>query len=194
MRTQVTLVRRMADIDREEWDSLVGAEGSPFLEWDWLDALEQSGCVSARTETVESATAMGKVAIDKVDASGFGMRAGLASMVAWSPNPNNPPFYADFPLRDGQIDESVIARWRANSPLVMVATHLEALQSFDAIGADVGDKDGLLRDDTLIHNEFDGFGVEHEWAVYDGDHVNKIAQRFDEVVLPFFGKHLDMGK
>ena len=32
-------------IERDEWDALVGADGSPFLEWDWLDALEQSGCV-----------------------------------------------------------------------------------------------------------------------------------------------------
>jgi uncharacterized protein len=49
VRTEITLVRRMADIDREEWDTLVGADGSPFLEWDWLDALEQSGCVTKRT-------------------------------------------------------------------------------------------------------------------------------------------------
>ena len=47
--TDVTLVRRMADIDRHEWDALVGPDGSPFLEWDWLDALEQSGCVSTKT-------------------------------------------------------------------------------------------------------------------------------------------------
>jgi enterochelin esterase-like enzyme len=151
-------------------------------------------CVSPRTETPESAAAMAAVPYDGVDASGFGMRAGLASMVAWSPNPKNPPFYADFPLKDGKIDPSVIDRWRANSPLAMVATHLEALQSFDAIGADVGDKDGLVADDTRIHQELEGLGVAHEWAVYDGDHVNKIAQRFDEVVLPFFAKHLEMGK
>jgi enterochelin esterase-like enzyme len=151
-------------------------------------------CVSPRTETVESATAMSAVKIDGVDQSGFGMRAGLASMTAWSPNPKNPPFYADFPLKDGKIDQSVIDRWRANSPLAMVATHLEALQSFDAIGADVGDKDGLIRDDTLIHQELEGFGIEHEWAVYPGTHTDKIGQRFDEVVLPFFAEHLDKAK
>jgi predicted N-acyltransferase len=49
VRTEVSLVRRMADIDRGEWDALVGDDGSPFLEWDWLDALEQSGCVTAKT-------------------------------------------------------------------------------------------------------------------------------------------------
>ena len=42
-------MRRIADIERDEWDALVGPDGSPFLEWDWLDALEQSGCVATKT-------------------------------------------------------------------------------------------------------------------------------------------------
>lgn len=147
-------------------------------------------CVSPRTETVESATAMAAVPYAGVDQSGFGMRAGLASAVAWAPNPQNPPFYVDFPLKDGAVDPLVLARWANNSPLAMVAGHVPELKSFDAIGADVGDKDGLISDDTLIHEELVKFGIEHDWAVYDGTHVDKIAQRFDEVVLPFFAEHL----
>ena len=42
------MARRIAEVPREEWDALVGADGSPFLEWDWLDALEESGCVTAK--------------------------------------------------------------------------------------------------------------------------------------------------
>jgi predicted N-acyltransferase len=49
MPIEIGLARRMADIDRGEWEALLGPDGSPFLEWDWLDALEQSGCVSGRT-------------------------------------------------------------------------------------------------------------------------------------------------
>jgi enterochelin esterase-like enzyme len=148
-------------------------------------------CVSPRTETVESATAMAAVPYDGVDQSGFGMRAGLASAVAWAPNPQNPPFYVDWPIRDGAVDPLVMAKWANNSPLAMVASHLPALRSFDAIGLDVGDRDGLVRDDTLIHEELDKFGVAHEWAVYEGTHTDKIGQRFADVVLPFFAKHLD---
>lgn len=147
-------------------------------------------CVSPRTETVESATRMAAVPIEGVDQSGFGMRAGLASMTAWSPNPRNPPFFADFPLKDGAVDPLVIAKWANNSPLAMVASHVGALQSFDAIGSDVGTKDGLIRDDTLIHEELARFGIEHVWETYEGTHTDKIGQRFDEVVLPFFAKHL----
>jgi S-formylglutathione hydrolase FrmB len=148
-------------------------------------------CVSPRIETVESATAMSNVNIAGVDQSGFGMRAGLASMTAWSPNPQNPPFYADFPLKDGAVDPLVMAKWANNSPLAMVASHLPELRSFDAIGSDVGTKDGLIRDDTLIHEELDRFGVANRWETYDGTHTDHIGQRFDEVVLPFFGEHLD---
>jgi enterochelin esterase-like enzyme len=150
-------------------------------------------CVSPRTETEESAKAMAAVPIETVDDAGFGMRAGLASAVAWAPNPKNPPYFVDFPIaEDGAIDPLVIAKWANNSPLAMVAGHVGALKSFDAIGADVGDKDGLVTDDTLIHEELEKFGIAHEWAIYEGDHVNKIGERFAGVVLPFFAQHLDM--
>jgi hypothetical protein len=38
----------MRDVPSRAWDTLVG-EGSPFLEWDFLAALEESGAVSPRT-------------------------------------------------------------------------------------------------------------------------------------------------
>ena len=153
-------------------------------------------CVSPRAETVESAQAMAAVPHADVDNAGFGMRAGLASAVAWAPNPQNPPYYVDFPLAkdaNGQpiVDPLVIAKWANNSPLAMVASHVGALESFDGIGLDVGDKDGLVRDDTMIHEELEKFGIEHQWAVYAGTHTDKIGQRFADVVLPFFAKHLD---
>lgn len=148
-------------------------------------------CVSPRSETVESAQKMASVPYEKAPTADFGTRAGLASMVAWSPNPQNPPYYADFPIKDGAIDGLVIAKWANNSPLAMVASHVAALKSFTAVGADVGTKDFLIADDTAIHDELGRFGIKHDWATYDGDHVNHVAQRFDEVVLPFFAQHLN---
>ena len=148
-------------------------------------------CVSPRTETEESAQAMADVPFENVDNAGFGMRAGLASAGAWAPNPAIPPYYVDFPIRDGAIDDLVIAKWAANSPLAMVSSHVGDLQSFRAIGLDVGTGDGLIADDTLIHQELEKFGIEHFWETYDGDHTNRIGQRFDEIVLPFFAEHLD---
>lgn len=151
-------------------------------------------CVSPRTETPESAAAMAAVPRDDVDDSGFGMRAGLASATAWAPDPTNPPFYVQWPLaEDGSVDQHVIAQWAANSPYAMVASHVSALESFAAIGSDVGTEDGLIADDTLISQQLDRFGVEHIFETYEGNHVNRIGERFSSVVLPFMAEHLDMG-
>jgi enterochelin esterase-like enzyme len=147
-------------------------------------------CVSPRMETVESAQKMASIPLDQGIKADFGTRAGLSSAVAWSPNPKNPPYYVDFPIKDGKLDQLVLAKWANNSPLAEVSGHIWELKSFKAIGADVGDKDGLLADDTAIHEELTKFGIAHDWAVYPGDHVSGITKRFDEVVLPFFAKHL----
>lgn len=40
--------QRLADVASDEWNRLVG-DGSPFLEWEWLASLEESGCVTARS-------------------------------------------------------------------------------------------------------------------------------------------------
>jgi predicted N-acyltransferase len=44
----IRIVRRIAEIQRDEWDAL-GRDCSPFLRWDWLDCFEQTGCVSEET-------------------------------------------------------------------------------------------------------------------------------------------------
>jgi predicted N-acyltransferase len=41
------LLDGVADVPRAEWNALVAGE-SPFLEWEWLASLEQSGCVGEK--------------------------------------------------------------------------------------------------------------------------------------------------
>ena len=55
-----------------------------------------------------------------------------------------------------------------------------------------GDKDGLTKDATVMHEELDRFGVENSFEVYAGDHTNHIAERFQTKVLPFFTAHLQL--
>lgn len=40
----IRIIRRIAELPRDQWDS-VAAGTTPFARWDWLDSLEQSGCV-----------------------------------------------------------------------------------------------------------------------------------------------------
>jgi len=149
-------------------------------------------CLSPRTETVEAAQKIAAIPFDQSAKAGFGDRAALASAVAWSPDPRNPPYYADFAYKDGAIDQLVIAKWAANSPLAMVTSHIPQLKSFTAIASDGGDKDGLTKDATSLHEELDAFGVKNSFEVYEGGHADRIAARFPVKILPYFAEHLVM--
>lgn len=50
METKVTVrvLKRISEVGREVWDGLLNG-GSPFLKWDWLESLERTGCVGAKT-------------------------------------------------------------------------------------------------------------------------------------------------
>jgi S-formylglutathione hydrolase FrmB len=120
----------------------------------------------------------------------FGTRATLASAAAWSPNPQAPPFYLDLPTKDGVPQPGVLARWAANAPLAMVDQYVASLRRYTAIALDVGDQDGLRRDTQELHRILDSYGIANMFELYSGDHVSAVADRMQNHVLPFFGKHL----
>jgi enterochelin esterase-like enzyme len=66
------------------------------------------------------------------------------------------------------------------------------LRGLKAIGLEVGDKDFLIEDNKTIHALLEKFGIRHEWAIYDGDHGNRIPARFRTNMLPFFAANLAM--
>jgi predicted N-acyltransferase len=52
LKAEIEIHRAIADIGREAWDACLAAPdyaGNPFMAYDFLDALEQTGCASART-------------------------------------------------------------------------------------------------------------------------------------------------
>jgi uncharacterized protein len=40
---------RVCEVGQERWDALLGEHSSPFVEWTWLDLLEETGCVGEGT-------------------------------------------------------------------------------------------------------------------------------------------------
>jgi S-formylglutathione hydrolase FrmB len=147
-------------------------------------------CLSARTLTPEEGGKLEAVSIDQALNAEFGARAGFAVAAAWSPNPQNPPFYADLGSKDGAIQPHVLAQWAANAPNAMLPQYVPELKSHAAIALDVGDKDFLLADNVTMHELMGRFGIAHQWTVYEGDHGNRVAARFRSDLLPFFAKHL----
>jgi enterochelin esterase-like enzyme len=121
---------------------------------------------------------------------GFGPSVNLAEAAAWSPNPGNPPLYLDLPVRDGKVQPDIVAKWAANAPLAMVGQYIPSLKMYHAIAIEVGTKDGLLTSNQELDRAFTRFGVAHVYEEYDGDHTNKVFERIEENVLPFFSKNL----
>lgn len=120
----------------------------------------------------------------------FGARALLASAAAWSPDPKNPPLYLDLPIKDGQVQEDVLAKWAANAPLDFIDQYIGNLRQYRAISIDVGDQDGLRTDTAKLHDVLDRYGVANHFEVYSGTHTSAVADRFQNHVMPFFGKNL----
>lgn len=147
-------------------------------------------CLSPRTTTPEQAQRLAAMPIEDAMKAPFAQRAAFAQAVAWSPNPRNPPYYADFGVKGGKLDPVTLGAWAANAPLAMLPQYVGALKGLTAIGLEVGDKDALLRDDTAMHEALGKFGIPHDWAVYDGDHGNRLAERMRDYMLPFFARHL----
>lgn len=121
----------------------------------------------------------------------FQVRGLLAMSSAWSPNPAKAPFYVDMPYeQDGKPVDAVFARWTANSPFAMLDQYVPNLKRYAAIALDVGDKDGLVTDTGILHQKLLDYGIANSFEIYEGDHTNRVAFRFQDNVLPFFGKNL----
>lgn len=118
-------------------------------------------------------------------------RATFAIAAAWSPNPKKPPFYLDLPTSDGVVDRSVLARWAANAPLSMLDQYVFNLRRYQAIAIDVGDQDGFRVDAQALHDRMDAFDIKNTFEIYPGDHGNAVGSRFQNNVLPFFGRVLN---
>ena len=120
----------------------------------------------------------------------FLARAQLATAAAWSPNPKNPPLYLDLPMKDGVAQPDVLARWAANAPLAFVEQYIGNLRQYRGISIDVGDQDGLRGDSGKLHDVLDKYGIANSFELYQGTHTSKVADRFQNHVMPFFSRNL----
>lgn len=146
-----------------------------------------SCCLLNQAPTAEAvAAAEQRMAAGEIKGAGGFANALQAQAAAFAPNPQNPPYYFDFPYQDGEPKPLVAAKWTANSPLVFVDQYVPALQQYAGIMLDVGDKDGLEATNTQLDAALTRLGVAHGYEIYDGDHGNRVGERFVSKLLPFF--------
>lgn len=130
----------------------------------------------------------------QIRSAGFMPNLLMALSAVYSPAPRRPPFYIDYPfaLRDDSLvlDSIVAARWKP--PLEMVEHYRKNLERL-TIGFDAGESDGF-RDIPANVRALDAkltqLGIPHFSEVYEGTHGNRIRERLESVVLPFFSRNL----
>jgi S-formylglutathione hydrolase FrmB len=144
-----------------------------------LDAMAASAAIKTREQAEEAGRGRG-----------FGPSTNLAFAAAWSPNPANPPLYFDLPVQDGKVRPEIVAKWAANAPLSMLDQYIPSLKTYRAIAIDVGTKDNLLASNKELEQAMTRFGVAHTYEEYEGDHTNRIGERVESQVLPFFSANL----
>ena len=80
--------------------------------------------------------------------------------------------------------------WLNHDVVEMAGQYLDALQSLRAIQFDCGDADGLQTPNLILSAQLKKLGVAHLYEKYPGDHVNKIRERVETRLLPFFSEFL----
>ena len=118
---------------------------------------------------------------------------------AWSPNPNKPPFYCDFPFSyEGDkmtVNQPVLEKWEANMPVYMVNKYADNLRKMTAIKLDWGRNDSprFPLQIGMLSQWLENLGINHFAEEYIGDHGNKIWADDGRVLndlLPFFNDYL----
>jgi enterochelin esterase-like enzyme len=143
------------------------------------EAMAASEAIKTRQQAEEAA-----------NAPGFGPSVNLGWAAAWSANPKNPPLYLDLPVKNGKVQPDIVAKWVANSPLEMLKEYSYGLTRYYAIAIDIGLQDPLLAANQELHKELTRRRIPHHYEEYEGDHTNKVGERIERNLLPFFAKNL----
>ena len=139
----------------------------------------------------EAAKAEAITSVADFEKAGFMTKIFFASAAAWSPNPAKPPLFLDLPLKDGKSQPQVMAKWTANMPLAMIDQYIPEIRQLHAIAFDAGDRDQPIAGTIqVLDGVLKQYDIPHAFEIYQGDHVNRIAERIQTKMLPFFSKNL----
>ncbi|MDB5240535.1 MAG: esterase [Spirosoma sp.] len=128
--------------------------------------------------------------LEKAD---FGTKAMFASGASWSPNPANAPFFLDLPVKEGQPQPMVTAKWAANAPLATLDQYVGNIKQLHALAFDAGSKDiSIAANIKVLDSMLTNYKIPHTYEEYEGDHTNRIAERIEQKMLPFFTANLNL--
>ncbi|NQT23955.1 hypothetical protein HQ585_01235 [candidate division KSB1 bacterium] len=107
----------------------------------------------------------------------------FSKAAAWSPNPDNPPYFLDLPIdTSGQILEEAWAKWKENSAIYLVNSYDKSTGL--AFYLDCGTKDFIHPYNVSFSKHLDSLNIKHTFKSYDGNHSNRLISRFS-IALTF---------
>lgn len=102
----------------------------------------------------------------------------IAKAAAYAPNPDNPPFYCDFPFvytddkpRKIVKNPEIYDKFMEHDILRMAEAQIDILLNARAIYIDCGTGDNNIGVARTIHNKLNSFGVDHVYKEFSGDHL-----------------------
>ena len=128
--------------------------------------------------------------------AGFYTRVILGVAAAFSPNPDNPPFYGTFPFNSSGTSSPEIeiakAKWAANTPSWMADQYISSLQQLRGIAFDSGTKEMSITNENKFFSEtLKRMNIKHSYEIFEGGHNDKVLERINTKILPFFSKLLE---
>ena len=123
--------------------------------------------------------------------------AAIGLLTAFSPDPDNPPLYVDFPFQlvrgETVLIDAEYDRYLDALPVRQVDDHREALRGLRGLALDVGLGDQFVHIPTGATDLSQRLGqqrIPHLFDVYDGDHRQLIQQRLETIVFPWIAARL----
>lgn len=112
--------------------------------------------------------------------------------VAFSPNPDTPPFFANLPFfrehSSIQRDSLVWQKWQDYALINMIEAQKSALDKLNILFS-VGDTDPLIEETKSLSQILSELSIEHRLEVFDGGHVEGVRKHFENDLFVFFDVH-----
>ena len=145
-----------------------------------------------RAEVWKRATAVTDTS--QIKPAGFHPNLVMALTAVYSPAPGSPPLFLDYPfeLRNNTLvaDSAALARWRP--PLTELECYADNLRKL-RIWFDAGESDGLTDipvNARTLSARLTTLGIDHSFELYEGNHGNRVRERLERIVFPFFSEAL----
>ncbi|WP_370476489.1 alpha/beta hydrolase [Tamlana flava] len=125
----------------------------------------------------------------------------VAAGRAFAPNPNNPPYFADLPVKfengKKKINDFALSNWNQQLPFNMIDDYINQLRSLNSLKLEWGRNDdfkNVVSSCRAFSKKLENLGIDHIAEEYNGTHFNRILEvdgRIAKEMLPFLNDQLE---